>query len=314
MPLDPIVKAFLDQLAAQPGPKMWETDASYGRALFTQMMTLVGPQNIPCGGIENLSAPGRAGHIPLRSYTPANAAAGALPVLVFFHGGGFVIGDLDTHDGICRLIANQSGARVIAVDYRLAPEHKFPAAVEDARDAVAWVARNARELGIDSKRLSVGGDSAGGNLAAVVSQLAKENAGPAIAFQMLLFPVTQVGADTQSMRDCADGYFLDRATIDWFFASYLSDSSQKSDPRVSPLLTADLKGLPPAFVMTAGYDPLHDEGVQYLENLRAGGVAATHTDYPSLVHDFIFLHAILPQADEAIRGAAIAVREALAAK
>ena len=311
MQLDPIVKAFLDQLAAQPGPKMWEMEASNGRAMFVEMMKLVGPQNVACGEITNVPAPGRAGDIPLRVYTPLGAGAEALPALVFFHGGGFVIGDLETHDGLCRLLANESGARVIAVDYRLAPEHKVPAAVEDAYDAVAWIAENAEEFGIDAERIAIGGDSAGGNLTAVVAQLAKEKGVPKLAFQMLLFPATRMGADTPSMRERAEGYFLDRPTIDWFFGNYLGHESEKNDPRASPLLTADLSGLPPVFLMTGGYDPLHDEGVQYAERLREARVPVTHADYPSMVHDFIYLHAILPPADEAIRGAAQALRGAL---
>jgi acetyl esterase len=311
MQLDPIVKAFLDQVAAQPGPKMWETDAPTGRAMLVAMMNFVGPQNVTCGEVTNVPAPGRAGDIPLRVYTPAGAGAEVLPALVFFHGGGFVIGDLDTHDGLCRLLANASGARVIAVDYRLAPEHKFPAAVEDAYDAVAWIAENAEEFGIDAERIAVGGDSAGGNLTAVVTQLAKEKGAPRLAFQMLLFPATQMGADTPSMRACEDGSFLDRPTMNWFLRNYLGNDSEKDDLRASPLLAPDLRGLPPAFLMTGGYDPLHDEGVQYAERLREARVPVAHVDYPSLPHDFIYLHAILPEADEAIRQAAHALRDAL---
>ncbi len=209
----------------------------------------------------------------MRNYTPVGAKDGALPTLVFYHGGGFVIGDLDTHDGLCRMLANDAGVRVIAVDYRRAPEAKFPAAVEDAFAALTWIAANAAKLGVDADRIAVGGDSAGGGLTAVVAQLAKAKGGPKLAFQLLFFPVTQVTEKTESMHANKEGYFLDLATLEWFYDHYGANSAiDKTDPRISPLLAKDFSSLPPAYITTAEYDPLHDEGVRYAEKLRAAGV------------------------------------------
>jgi acetyl esterase len=293
---------------------MWDMEPVQARQLFAVLMQMAGPQNVPIGSVADLEAPGPGGPISMRSYTPLGAADGPLPTLVFYHGGGFVIGDLDTHDGLCCLLANESGARVIAVDYRLAPEHKFPAAVDDAWAALAWIVANADELGVDPKRVAVGGDSAGANLTAVMAQMASAKSGPKLVLQMMFFPATQMGADTASMRANAEGYFLEKRTIDWFFANYLNASAEQSDLRASPLLARDFRGLPPAFLMTAGYDPLHDEGVAYGEKLRAAGVQVEAVDYPDLMHDFIYLQPVLPQAGDALRGAAAALKRAFNAE
>jgi acetyl esterase len=266
---------------------------------------------VPIGKIENVVAKAATGDVPIRIYSPIAAGSDPLPALIYFHGGGWVIGNVETHDGLCRLFANEGGFRVVSVDYRLSPEHKFPAAVDDAYGAVAWIEQNAADIGIDPNRLAVGGDSAGGNLAAVVAQLAKAKGHPKLAFQMLLFPVTQIGADTPSLHDFDTGYFLERPGLDWFYANYLSAEADETDPKASPLLAHDLAGLPPAFVMLAGFDPLHDEGVQYIEKLRAAGVKVEVKDYTDMVHCFVYLQAILPQAHEAVATAAKAVREAL---
>jgi acetyl esterase len=313
MTLDPTMKAVLDQMAAQPGPKMHELAAADARALFAAMMEAVGPRDVPIGKTENLRCPGPAGEIKLRLFTPVAASAQALPALVFFHGGGFVIGDVETHDGLCRMIANEARVRVVAVDYRLAPENPFPAAVDDAFAALAFVETNAAELGIDANRIAVGGDSAGGALAAIVTHLAKEKGKPRIAFQLLLFPVTQIGGETQSLRDYAEGYFLERAGLEWFYASYLPADCDVTDWRVSPLSAKDFSGLPPAFVMLGGCDPLHDEGLHYAEKLRHAGVSVTLADHDGLVHDFIYLQSVLPQAASALNAAAASLGQALKA-
>jgi acetyl esterase len=311
VPLDPIMKMFLDQMAAIPGPKMWEIAPAMARETFVGMMQLVGPKDVPIGKVQNLTMPGPGGDIPLRIYTPVAAKSEKLPTLVFFHGGGYVIGNIETHDGLCRMFANDANVRVISVEYRLAPEHKFPAAIEDAYAAVCWIEANAAQLGVDANHVAVGGDSAGGGLAAAVAQIAKEKGAPKIAFQMLLFPVTQIGDVTTSMRDFAQGYFLERATLDWFFKHYLPDGVDRADIRISPLHAKDFAGLPPAYIMLGGFDPLHDEGAAYAEKLREAGVAVAVADYPSLVHDFIYMQAVLPQAPEAMKAAATALKAAL---
>ncbi|HEY1630884.1 MAG TPA: alpha/beta hydrolase [Rhizomicrobium sp.] len=312
MPLDPLVKGFLDQMASVPGPKMWEVPPAVARETFNAMMQLVGPKDVPIGKVQNLTMPGPGGDIALRSYVPVAAKGEALPTLVFFHGGGFVIGNIESHDGLCRMLANEAGVRVISVAYRLSPEHKFPAAVEDAFAAVDWIENNAASLGVDANRIAVGGDSAGGGLAAVVAQLAKAKGDPKIVYQMLLFPVTQIGTETGSMREFGEGYFLDAATLRWFFNHYLLDSADRADPRVSPLQAKDVSGLPPAYIMLGGFDPLHDEGAAYADRLRAAGVKVQVADYPDMVHDFIYLQAVLPQAPEAVKAAAAALKGALA--
>jgi acetyl esterase len=312
MPLDPELNAFIDQFEAQPGPKMWDMQPGEARVLLATLMQLVGPKDIGVASVEDLRVPGPRGEIALRCYTPAGGAAQPLPALVFYHGGGFVIGDLDTHDGLCRLLANESGARVIAVDYRLAPEHKFPAAVEDAWAALAWMGAHAERLGVDPARLAVGGDSAGGGLSAIVARLARDRDGPPLAFQLLLFPVTDLAADTPSRRTHVERVLLDKRTIAWFFENYVPAGTDWRDPMLSPLYAEDLRGLPPAWLLTAGYDPLHDEGIDYAQRLRRADVPVTIVDYPDLVHDFIYLYAVLPQAGEALRAAAAALKAAFA--
>ena len=311
MALDPVLKNFLDQLYAQPGPKMWEFSPAEARQAFILLMQFVGPKNVPVGKVDDLRAAGPNGDIPLRSYAPPGQREAQLPTLVFFHGGGFVIGNLDTHDGLCRVLAKESGARVIAVDYRLAPEHKFPAAVDDAWAALSWIASQAERLGVDSRRIAVGGDSAGAALATVSANMAKEKGGPDLALQLLMFPPTDLAADTASRRNSTERNFLDKPTIEWFFRNYLPKGADLRDPRLSPLHTADLRGVAPAYLLTAGYDPLHDEGIAYAEKLKKAGVAVTVADYPHLVHDFIYLDAVLPEAREALTAAAAAVRNAL---
>jgi acetyl esterase len=311
MPLDPLVKAFLDQAASVPGPKMWELSPAEARETFVALMDMAGPKDVPIGKVDNLVAKTPAGDVPIRVYSPIAAGSEPLPVLIYFHGGGWVIGNIATHDGLCRSFASEGGFKVVSVDYRLSPEHKFPAAVDDAYGAVAWIEQHASEIGIDPNRMAVGGDSAGGNLAAVVAQIAKARNHPKLAFQMLLFPVTQIGAETPSLHDFDTGYFLERPALDWFYAHYLPVDGDENDPKASPLLATDLAGLPPAYVMLAGFDPLHDEGMQYVEKLRAAGVKVELIDYTDMVHCFVYLQAIIPQAHEAVAKAAKAVHEAL---
>ena len=242
--------------------------------------------------------PGPAGPIPLRIYTPAPKPPGVLPALIFFHGGGLVAGSLDTHDALCRALAEGIGAKVVAVGYRLAPEHPFPAAIEDSFAAMQWVFANAATLEIDPDRIAVGGDSGGGTLAAVVTQMAKAAGGPRITFQLLLCPVLDFGAESASRRDFAEGYLLDRTTMESDLAHYAPGDLM--DPRVSPLRGVDLGGLPPAAIHTAEFDPLRDEGEAYAKRLANAGVAVSHTCHAGLIHHFYGLTTVIPSAATAM--------------
>jgi acetyl esterase len=238
-------------------------------------------------GVRDLTVTGAMGPLRARHYAPVNAI-GTEPLLVFFHGGGFVVGDIETHDALCRLICRDAEVHVLSVEYRLAPEHKAPAATEDAYAAYQWAVAHVGELGADPARIAVGGDSAGGNLAAAVAQLARKKGAPAPALQLLIYPVTNYSSgDTRSKTLFADGFFLAKKDIDWFEAHYLGGAAiDASDSRISPLLADDLSGLPPALVVTAGFDPLRDEGNQYAEAMAAAGVPVDHRQFGSLVHGF----------------------------
>jgi acetyl esterase len=238
--------------------------------------------------------------IGVRVYTPPNRQDSCL---VYFHGGGWVVCDLETHDVVCRAIAQQSGAVVVAVDYRLAPEHKFPAAVEDAYAAVLWAVKNV------SSRISVGGDSAGGNLAAVMALKCRDEGGPRLASQVLIYPVTNLAAfDTASYREFAEGYNLTRSEMDWFRDCYLARPEDGHHPHASPLLAADLRGLPPALVITAECDVLRDEGEAYARRLEQAGVPVTCTRYPGMIHPFLSMPGALTQARKAIKQVSNAIQ------
>lgn len=312
MALDPQVKALLDAMAADTeAPRLTDLPPAGSREMYRAMAAQLDLQDLPIGKVEDRTIPGPAGEIPVRIYTPVAAGGDALPVLVYYHGGGWVIGDLETHDAICRSLANESGCKVVAVDYRLAPEHRFPAAAEDALAAVQWVEANAAEIGVDANRIAVAGDSAGGNLAAVVSQLAKAGKGPHIAFQMLIYPVTDTNIDTGSYQSFGVGHFLERDSMIWFFDHYLA-GADRADPRVAPLKAASLAGLPPAYVVTAGFDVLRDEGRAYAEALQAAGVPVEYINYDGMVHGFFNLQAALDVGRDAVKAAARALKTALA--
>ena len=237
--LDPILKGLLEQLAADPSPKLWDEPPARGRERYRALTLMLERSDLPIGKIEQTSMPGPGGEIALRIYTPTGAASAALPGIVFFHGGGWVFGDLDTHDALCRALAEQSGARLVSVDYRLAPESLFPAAAEDCFAALQWVAGNAAALGMDPARIAVAGDSAGGNLAAVTCLMAREKGGPKVLHQLLIYPVTQWKAGTASMDTFAEGYFLEKTGMHLFFDQY-APGVEPDDWRLSPLSVYDL--------------------------------------------------------------------------
>lgn len=309
MGLDPQARALLDQVAAFGVPPLHTLSVAEARRATAAMAALQGEPE-PIARVENRTIPGPAGEIPVRVYTPSHD--GPLPVLVYYHGGGWVIGSLETHDGTCRGLANAAGCVVVSVDYRLAPEHKFPAAAEDAYAAAVWVAEHAAALGVDAARVAVGGDSAGGNLAAVVSLMARDRGTPCLIYQLLVYPVTDAACDTASYRENADGYFLTRDMMQWFWNHYLPNDSDCRDPYHSPLRAARLNGLPPALMITAEFDPLRDEGEAYAERLRAAGVPVQLTRYHGMVHGFFGLGAALDQAKVAMADASAALGAAFA--
>jgi acetyl esterase len=309
MPIDPQARVVLDQLAALGGAPLHTLSPAEARAQSNARRAGM-PPGAPVARVQDLSAPGPRGDIPLRLYHPDGTDP--LPLVVYFHGGGWVIGSIASHDAICRSLANASGSIIVSVEYRVAPEHKFPAAVDDAYAATRWVADHAEALGGDALRLAVAGDSAGGNLAAVTALMARERGGPQIAFQLLIYPVTDFNLDTPSYMQNAEGYLLTRDTMSWFWNHYLSKADDGAHPYTSPLRADDLSGLPPALVITAEFDPLRDEGEAYAERLRQAGVPVTCTRYDGMIHSFIGMELTLDQAKDAIRQAGDAVRQALA--
>lgn len=307
MSLDPQIEALLGQLAENPGPKLSDLPAPEARAMYTAMGSLLDQQDVAIGKTEDMSIPGPGGDIPIRVYSPVAGGGSALPCLVFFHGGGFVIGSLDTHDALCRTLSNEAGVRVVAVDYRLAPEHRYPAAAEDCYAATRWVEANAGALDIDPNAIAVAGDSAGGNLAAVVSLMARAKKGPQIAFQLLIYPVADMTGSEKwpSRQERAEGYFLETVTMEWFEDNYFGDNDAgRSEETGSPLSAVDLSNLPPAYVITAGFDPLRDEGKALADALSAAGTKVEYIDYPSMVHGFFNMQAVLDVARDAVKVAA----------
>lgn len=262
--------------------------------------------------VEDLAIPGPAGPIPARFYEPGGMGIEERPLIVYFHGGGWTIGDLDTSDGVCRFLALNVPATVLSVGYRLAPEHPFPAAVDDALAAFLWAALDNTRLGVDPSRIAVAGDSAGGNLAAAVSLLTRNESGPSPALQVLIYPVTDVGGGQRSRDEFAKGFLLAKADMDWFEHHYLPPGSDLSDPRVSMLRADDLSDLPPAYITTAGFDPLRDEGEAYAARLREAGVRVALRRHPGLIHGFANMTAVSRTAREAMRELCGALQAGLA--
>jgi acetyl esterase len=309
MPLDPQAQKVVDTIAAlNLKPIKDSTPAEARESMRTRTAGLGPVEEVPA--VADHRVPVEGGEITVRLYAPAGV--GPHPVLVFYHGGGWVIGDLYTHDGLCRSIVNAAGCAVASVDYRLAPEFKFPVAVEDSYAALKWVAANGPRLGLDSARLAVGGYSAGGNLAAVMALLARDRRGPRILLQVLVYPVTNYDFGTASYTENATGYVLTTDDMRWFWRHYLSREEQGRELTASPLRAKSVADLPPALVMTAGCDPLRDEGDAYAARLRDAGVAVTLTQYPGMFHGFLRMTRILDQARAALDEIASALRKALA--
>ena len=299
--LDPRAKRFLDTLAAMNPPNALSLTVGARREALAHLLDFAGPAEA-VASIEERSLPGPTGPLTLRSYTPAGrGGAEQLPGLIYLHGGGLVAGTLETHDPIARALANASGCRVLALAYRLGPEHPFPAALEDACAASVWIATHAALLSVDARRLGIAGDSAGATLAAVVTQWAVASARVRFAFQFLLCPIMDFAAESDSRRALAEGYLVDRATLQHDLKHYLAAGGDAADPRVSPLRAADLRGLPATLVHTAEFDPLRDEGRAYATRLEAAGVRTLYRCHPGMIHLFYGMRGLIPYAGEAYR-------------
>ena len=304
--LAPDMRAILEGLAAMGGPPLESLPVAEARQAARGLNQLAGTPE-PVANIENRKIPGRGGEIPIRIYTPEGS--GPCPGVVYFHGGGWVICDLDTHDNVCRAIARRAGAVVVAVDYRLAPEHRFPAALEDCLDVTRWVAANATSLRIDSRRLVVAGDSAGGTMATVIATKARDAGSPAIALQVLVYPAINLSAaDTSSHQEFAEDHFLTRSVMEWFVSQYFAKETDKMNPDASPKFIKDLRGVSRALVITAECDPLCDEGEDYAKRLQESGVPVTLTRYDGMIHPFLNFLGASPTAQKAVDQIAAAIR------
>ena len=312
MPLDPQAQAILELTAEfrlVPNHQKTAQQARADTLERTAAMKELGGDPEPLARVEDRVIPGPGGDLPVRIYTPEGATDGAI---LYFHGGGWVICNLDTHDGPCRALANLSGSTLISVDYRLAPEAKYPAAAEDCYAATCWVSEHAAELGIDASRIAVAGDSAGGNLAAVVAQMARDRGGPSLAFQVLVYPVTDRDFSTGSYAEHGDsGDLLSATDMAWYWDHYLESAEQAAEPYAAPLQADDLSGLPAALVITAEYDVLRDEGEAYARSLEAAGVPTTLSRYDGVFHGFFNMAPMLDKATAAQAEAGAALRAAL---
>ncbi len=312
MSLDPDCQRVHELYRLAGRPPLETLSVGEAREAMQRGREILQPDPPEMSEVRALSCLGPGGPIPLRLYRPKSAAPGEkLPALVFYHGGGWVLGDLDTHDTLCRELSAKAGCAVIAVDYRLAPEHRFPAAVNDAFAATAWIANHAADLAIDADRLAVGGDSAGGNLAIVVAVLARDKGGPAISYQLLIYPATDASKTQVSHQENAAILPLTKPVMEWFWAHYMGESDGTTDWRASPLNAGSLINLPPAYVITAGYDVLRDEGLDFADKLEAAGVLVTRKHYPGQIHGFITMGKIIREANAAVADAAAALRVAL---
>ena len=310
MSLDPDNQQILDMMKAAARPPVHELQPQEARSMYRASRGALQPELPEVAEVRDLAAPGPAGDILLRLYRGMGTKPGPLPVLIFYHGGGYVIGDLDTHDYVCRKIANVARCCVISVDYRLAPEHKFPAAIEDSAAALQWIVREAQSLSIDPARVAVGGDSAGGNLSANMAHLARDGEVPPLCFQMLLYPGTDMSMSQPSYRRDFAEFPLSIQAIEYFIGHYLRDKNDYVDPRAAPLLAENFKRLAPAFVLTAGYDPLADEGIAYARKLENNDVPVTLVHMSDQMHGFLTMGRVIRAADLALEMAGSALARA----
>ena len=309
--LHPQARALLDLMVERAVPPTHTLSPEGARALYRDRRSFTQPDPPAVASVDALWADGPHGPIALRLYRPLSPRTVDTPVLVYFHGGGWVIGDLDTHDILCRQIANAAACAVLAVDYRMGPEHRFPCAVDDCLAATRWCRAQAAQLGLDPSRMAVGGDSAGGNLAAVVAIAARDSGDLPLRFQLLIYPATDMRRLAPSHTTNGQGYLLTRDTIAWFHDHYIDDATHDTDWRASPLLCADLGALPEALVITAGYDPLRDEGLQYSQRLSEAGVRCHHVCFERQIHGFITMGRVIDEADAAVALCATMLARAL---
>ena len=309
--LDVQVSAFLEEVNGAGLPPLYKLSPEEARRQYEIGIDAVAGEIPQIGEIEDFDAVGPQGAIPMRLYRPLVAPVG-LPVLVYFHGGGWSFGSINSADHVCRWLVKSSDYTVISVDYRLGPEHKFPAAVNDAVAAVAWVSKRASDLGLDPERLAVGGDSAGANLATVASMLLRGHEFAKIRYQLLIYPATDLTMEMPSHKMFGEGYRLTRPLMLWSAANYLRDGRDIKDPRASPLFAESLEGMPSALLVTAGFDPLRDEGKAYADKLEAAGVAVEYLNYDGMIHAFIGMTGIFDTARLALEYCGRALRKALA--
>ncbi|WP_019412638.1 alpha/beta hydrolase [Paenisporosarcina sp. TG20] len=296
MPVNPKIQYFLEQMNTMPAASMDQITPEAMRSL--ENAQLAAQQKETVEKVEDITIPLAGRNIPIRLYIPKGE--GPYPALVFYHGGGWVLGSIESHDAICRELANLAACVVISVEYRLAPEHKFPSAVNDAYESLEWVASHAAELGIDPDRIAVGGDSAGGNLATVACLIAKERNGPHVVHQLLLYPSAGPATDYPSMAENGEGYLLTGEMMKWFQSHYLQNAEDRIHPYLSPILSDNLEGLPSTTILTAQYDPLRDVGIAYAEKLQSHGVEVFHKNYEDLIHGFANFTSFVPEARQAV--------------
>ena len=305
MPLDPQAQFVLDQLEALGDPPLETQEPTEGRALRDSRPRPPGPD---VAAVDDFTVPGPEGEIPVRVFSPGGP--GPFPVLMWFHGGGWVIGNIEMSDSTCRRLTNEAGCVVVSVEYQLAPEAKFPAGPEDCYAATRWVAANGDRINTDASRIAVGGDSAGGNLAAVVALMCRDRGGPSLVHQLLVYPVIERNFETSSYQDNKEGYLLSKGMMEWFWGHYLGDESEAEEPYAAPIKAKDLSGLPAAHVITAEFDPLRDEGETYAQRLMEAGVPTRCERYDGMIHGFFGMSTVVDKSKTAIAEASKELRKA----